>query len=154
MQGVKALVIFIRDSELRDEAGDIPIMDLLQMDEKLAFDDDIVALINTFWKTPVAQKAFSRKNLFQLQDCFSYFADSLQAYPTWGGPQWVPTEEECVRARVRTSGIIEESFEYKNVTFRLYDAGGQRAERRKWIVRFVFRLLIPELTLQFFAALL
>ena len=45
----------------------------------------------------------------------------------------IPSEIDCVRARVRTSGIVEEKFDHGNIVIRLFDAGGQRAERRKWI---------------------
>ena len=36
-------------------------------------------------------------------------------------------------ARVRTSGIVTESYEIDNVIFEMYDVGGQRNERKKWI---------------------
>jgi len=133
VHGLKAMLVFIRDGDLRDEPSDVSLEHIAQLDDKLMLTAESAALINRFWQSAVAQKAFARKNQFQLQDCFAYFVQQLARYPEWGGSKWVPTEEECVRARVRTSGIIEESFLYKNVTFRLYDAGGQRAERRKWI---------------------
>ena len=38
-----------------------------------------------------------------------------------------------LRSRVRTTGIIETTFRYKDLTYRLFDVGGQRSERRKWI---------------------
>ena len=94
---------------------------------------DLAKAINTLMKDPMFLQTYERRSDFQLQDCWKGFADSCANYPTWGGPNWVPNVDECVRARVRTSGIIEEDFMYKGVKFRMYDAGGQRAERRKWI---------------------
>jgi hypothetical protein len=38
-----------------------------------------------------------------------------------------------LRARVRTTGIIETTFRYKDLIYRMFDVGGQRSERRKWI---------------------
>ena len=38
-----------------------------------------------------------------------------------------------LRARVRTSGIIETNFVLENFHFSIIDVGGQRSERRKWI---------------------
>ena len=38
-----------------------------------------------------------------------------------------------MRARVRTSGIVEEKYMIDGVNFRMYDVGGQRNERKKWI---------------------
>jgi len=57
-------------------------------------------------------------------------------FPDWGGPIWIPSEDDCVRSRIRSSGIIEVDFEHEKTKFRVFDAGGQRAERRKWIHAF------------------
>ena len=38
-----------------------------------------------------------------------------------------------LRSRVRTTGIIETTFRYKDLIYRMFDVGGQRSERRKWI---------------------
>jgi hypothetical protein len=41
--------------------------------------------------------------------------------------------DDVMRARVRTSGIVEEKYMIDGVNFRMYDVGGQRNERKKWI---------------------
>ena len=41
-----------------------------------------------------------------------------------------------LRARVRTSGVVAKDFEIKKSKFRMYDVGGQRSERRRWIQYF------------------
>lgn len=46
---------------------------------------------------------------------------------------YVPTEEDVLRARVKTSGVYEMRFQISETTWVLVDVGGQRAERRKWI---------------------
>ncbi|KAA8590496.1 hypothetical protein FQN60_014430, partial [Etheostoma spectabile] len=38
-----------------------------------------------------------------------------------------------MRTRVKTTGIVETHFTFKNLHFRLFDVGGQRSERKKWI---------------------
>jgi G-protein alpha subunit len=48
-------------------------------------------------------------------------------------PDFVPTSNDALRARIRTTGIEEAKFDFDNLTFRMVDVGGQRAERRKWI---------------------
>lgn len=72
----------------------------------------------------------------QMQDCWYVFAEELKKYPSWGGKGWVPSADDCVRARVRTSGVIKEELEIDGVRFIIYDVGGQRAERRKWLHMF------------------
>lgn len=79
------------------------------------------------------QQALLRKNEFQLQDCWMSFAEHLQSWPNWGGPKWLPSIDDCVACRVRTTGIQEEEFKIDSVVFKVVDVGGQRAERRKWI---------------------
>lgn len=46
---------------------------------------------------------------------------------------YVPTEEDILRERAKTTGITETLFRQGNASFRLIDVGGQRSERRKWI---------------------
>jgi len=38
-----------------------------------------------------------------------------------------------LRSRVRTTGIVENEFEIDGNKFRMFDVGGQRNERKKWI---------------------
>ena len=78
----------------------------------------------------------TRKSEYGLQDCWATYVQELRNYPTWGGENWIPSTNDCVIARVRTSGIIEETFMLNGVQFRIFDVGGQRAERRKWIHQF------------------
>lgn len=44
-----------------------------------------------------------------------------------------PTNEDILRARMRTSGIIETKFDLEGLEFTIVDVGGQRTERRKWL---------------------
>jgi hypothetical protein len=46
---------------------------------------------------------------------------------------YVPTEQDILRSRVKTTGITEMSFPVKDTIYKVFDVGGQRSERRKWI---------------------
>lgn len=72
----------------------------------------------------------------QLQDCWFVFKEEFKDYPKWGGVGWIPSADDCVRSRVRTSGVIKEELEIDGLRFLIYDVGGQRAERRKWLHMF------------------
>lgn len=50
-----------------------------------------------------------------------------------GHPTYVPSEEDYLKSRVRTSGIIENTFTIDKLEWIISDVGGQRNERRKWI---------------------
>lgn len=48
-------------------------------------------------------------------------------------PNFVPTDQDILHARLRTTGISETIFELGSLTYRMFDVGGQRSERKKWI---------------------
>jgi guanine nucleotide-binding protein subunit alpha len=56
-------------------------------------------------------------------------------------PNWVPSAQDTLRLRAKTTGIIETRFAINDLTFKLFDVGGQRSERRKWIGAFGQSLL-------------
>jgi hypothetical protein len=55
---------------------------------------------------------------------------------------YLPSEQDVLRSRVRTTGIVETEFEIDGNLFRMFDVGGQRNERKKWI-RHVFFSFFP-----------
>ena len=40
---------------------------------------------------------------------------------------------DVLRSRVRTTGIVQQDFQIKAKKYTMFDVGGQRNERRKWI---------------------
>ncbi|KAI6077554.1 Guanine nucleotide binding protein alpha O [Aix galericulata] len=59
--------------------------------------------------------------------------DYLDSLDRIGAADYQPTEQDILRTRVKTTGIVETHFTFKNLHFRLFDVGGQRSERKKWI---------------------
>ena len=100
-------------------------------DEKLT--EDLATIIGAMWKHPQTQEAFERKSEFQLNDSAAYYFDDLMRISKAG---YIPTEQDVLRSRVRTSGIVQSDFVIKKVSFSMFDVGGQRNERRKWIHAF------------------
>jgi guanine nucleotide-binding protein G(i) subunit alpha len=95
--------------------------------------DEEAADLNTIHADPNFIAAIARSSEFQLQDCWKTYVEALRSYPAWGSAKWLPSISDCVAARVRTSGIQQEDIVLDNVTFKIFDVGGQRAERRKWV---------------------
>jgi len=59
----------------------------------------------------------------------SYF-DSIDRI---GRPDYLPNDQDVLRSRVKTTGITETTFIIGELTYRMFDVGGQRSERKKWI---------------------
>ncbi|XP_035707226.1 guanine nucleotide-binding protein G(s) subunit alpha isoform X2 [Folsomia candida] len=82
------------------------------------------------WKDRGVQTCFERSNEYQLIDCAKYFLDKVSDIKL---TNYTPTEQDILRCRVLTSGIFETRFQVDKVNFHLFDVGGQRSERNKWI---------------------
>jgi len=70
----------------------------------------LVELIGRLWKDTGVQASFVRGNEYALNDSAGYFLDSLDRV---GKSEYVPTEQDVLRTRVRTTGIVEIQFFYK-----------------------------------------
>ena len=86
--------------------------------------------IAVLWLDEGIQAAYANKSKFQLTDSTEYFLKRIHDVVS---PTYVPSQQDILRARARTSGIVETSFVIDNNHFKMYDVGGQRNERKKWI---------------------
>ncbi|CAG0878931.1 unnamed protein product [Darwinula stevensoni] len=82
------------------------------------------------WEDRGVRACYERSNEYQLIDCAKYFLDKVSVF---ADPNYTPTEQDILRCRVLTSGIFETKFTVDKVHFHMFDVGGQRDERRKWI---------------------
>ncbi len=91
---------------------------------------DVGAAIKKLWKDPGIKKVFENKAKFQITDSAEYWFEAIDRI---SNTAYIPTEQDVLRSRVRTSGIVENSYTIEGVQFVMYDVGGQRNERKKWI---------------------
>jgi guanine nucleotide-binding protein G(o) subunit alpha len=94
------------------------------------FSEALLAGMKRLWVDPGLQQCFFRSNEYQLHDSAKYFLDDLDRI---GAKEYETTTQDILRTRVKTTGIVESRFSFKNRYFRLFDVGGQKSERRKWI---------------------
>ncbi|CAG8495635.1 11056_t:CDS:2 [Paraglomus brasilianum] len=91
---------------------------------------DVSAAIKTLWTDAGVQSCFGRSREYQLNDSAKYYFDSIDRIAQ---PDYMPTDQDVLRSRVKTTGITETTFIIGELTYRMFDVGGQRSERKKWI---------------------
>jgi guanine nucleotide-binding protein G(o) subunit alpha len=94
------------------------------------FESELLDAMKKLWNDNGVQQCFNRSNEYQLNDSAKYFLDKLDEI---GSPQYLPSTQDILRTRVKTTGIVEINFTFKDLNFRVFDVGGQRSERKKWI---------------------
>ena len=107
--------------KLRAAAGQMEDIDL---------SGDVGDSLKVLWLDSGVKECYGRSREYQLNDSAAYYLDALDRLCD---SAYIPTEQDVLRTRVKTTGIIETKFEFKNLFFTLIDVGGQRSERKKWI---------------------
>lgn len=92
---------------------------------------EIVTSIRQLWDNESAiKKSYDNRHCLQLLDSSEYLFQNVERI---GEEKYIPIPADILRARLRTTGIVEEDINIHNVPFQFLDVGGQRNERRKWI---------------------
>ncbi|KAJ3289216.1 Guanine nucleotide-binding protein G(t) subunit alpha-2 [Rhizoclosmatium sp. JEL0117] len=89
----------------------------------------LTAAIRTIWTDSGIQYCYSRRTEFQLPDACAYILNDIDRITD---PGYVPTEEDILQTRVITLGVTETKLMVEGTPYRIFDFGGQRAERKKW----------------------
>ncbi|KAI7880854.1 G-protein alpha subunit [Lichtheimia hyalospora FSU 10163] len=93
---------------------------------------ELSAAISSIWRDDVVAQLLDEKDGsdFYLMDSASYFFENAERI---GEPGYVPCEQDVLRARSKTTGITETRFKMGQLDIHMFDVGGQRSERKKWI---------------------
>jgi len=92
--------------------------------------EEVAAAVRGLWADKGVQSCYARRNEFQLNDSAQYYFENIDRIAS---RSYTPNQQDVLRARVMTTGIIETSFEYRSKIYKVFDVGGQRSERKKWI---------------------
>jgi len=90
-------------------------------------------LVKKLWANTGVKEAWAKRSGFQVLECLEYYCKEIDRI---SAPGYIPTQQDILQARVRTSGIVEEKYVIDGVQFVMFDVGGQRNERKKWIHAF------------------
>jgi GTPase SAR1 family protein len=94
-------------------------LDIMTMEDIVNFckDEEIISLF------------IKNQHMLQLPESTPYFFEHISRIID---EKYIPTQEDCLRSRIRTSGASEFTFKVKDINYHIVDVGGQRSERRKW----------------------
>nr|GAT55386.1 predicted protein [Mycena chlorophos] len=90
------------------------------------------------WAHPSVREILSRSGL-RLQEESGFFLDEIKVVTA---PGYVPTDEHVLRARLKTLGVSEHRMRLSEPNggftreFRIFDVGGQRSMRARWVPYF------------------
>jgi guanine nucleotide-binding protein G(i) subunit alpha len=93
-------------------------------------DEELAKHITSLWKDSGIQQTYSMRAKYQLTDSAPYFFGKMDVIKQ---DDYIPTKDDVLRSRVRTTGIVENEFNIDGNQFKMFDVGGQRNERKKWI---------------------
>jgi len=91
---------------------------------------DVADAIRSLWRDPSILDAVRRSREFQLNVSAVYYFNAIERMAS---ASYLPTDQDILRSRVKTTGIAETTFKVGELTYKLFDVGGQRSERKKWI---------------------
>ena len=78
---------------------------------------------------------YSSKSMFQCPGTLgmltspSYYSNIDRLFAR----DYLPSDQDVLRSRLRTTGITETLFELGQLNYHMFDVGGQRSERKKWV---------------------
>uniref|UniRef100_G1QFL7 Guanine nucleotide-binding protein G(o) subunit alpha n=1 Tax=Myotis lucifugus TaxID=59463 RepID=G1QFL7_MYOLU len=99
-----------------------------RMEDTEPFSPELLSAMVRLWGDSGIQECFNRSREYQLNDSAKYYLDSLDRI---GASDYQPTEQDILRTRVKTTGIVETHFTFKNLHFspRLWVSDGGRSRR-------------------------
>lgn len=97
--------------------------------------EKIKQAITALWLDECIQNIWNIRSRFQIPDSARHFFDKMDAICD---KHYLPTDEDCLLSRYQTTGIVQQEFDIhqnkKQIhNFQVYDVGGQRNQRTKWI---------------------
>ncbi|KAI9770849.1 MAG: Guanine nucleotide-binding protein alpha-2 subunit, partial [Candelina submexicana] len=132
----KALIGAMRQFEIEPgnaqnrEYGDYLMDYTVDADPHTALEPTVGEAITSLWKDVSIAAVLEHQSEFYLMDSAPYFFDEAKRIAS---PDYIPIEADVLRARTKTTGIYETRFTMGQLSIHMFDVGGQRSERKKWI---------------------
>jgi GTPase SAR1 family protein len=112
------------DTANEKRAGTMLSLTLADMDETK------MGMFSALWADGGVKQAIKRQVEFHLIDSAEFV---LQHTARLLSTKYVPTEQDILRSRIATTGIVNFNFVIDDTNFKMFDVGGQRGERKRWM---------------------
>ncbi|KAK9480962.1 guanine nucleotide binding protein, alpha subunit [Lipomyces japonicus] len=129
LEAMESLRIPLGDARFNAAYADV-VYGLPNQIEAETLAPEIGIAISSLWQDSGVLATFRRSREYQLNDSAHYYFDSIERI---ADPYYVPNDQDVLRSRVKTTGITETTFDIGEFRYRMFDVGGQRSERKKWI---------------------
>lgn len=136
LHGMQAVVKEMPTHKLEVSSKTKPRMERLMAlkDYEETLTPTIAPTLQTVWNDPAVQRCHVLMTQqpvgVQPNDHLRFFMGRLQALCH---PKYEPSDQDIVWTKTRTTGIVDEDISIDGFSFLLYDMGGQRHERTKWL---------------------
>eukprot|EP00037_Helgoeca_nana_P000753 m.23500 g.23500 ORF g.23500 m.23500 type:complete len:362 (+) comp10997_c0_seq1:83-1168(+) len=130
LEGMYSLKINLEEQHRKKEVRTILECYRKEETDRKVLTPEIATAVKELLKDSGVQDALAQSNKFQLNDSAKYYFNRVDEIAK---PGYCPTQDDVLRSRVQTTGIIETQFRFKGMIFNVIDVGGQRTERKKWI---------------------
>ncbi|KAG7280598.1 hypothetical protein CRUP_028324 [Coryphaenoides rupestris] len=117
------------DAARKEDACQVFVL-CAEAEEQAALPEELARVMRRLWADGGVRRCFTRSREYQLNDSAAYYLNDLDRIAQ---ADYIPTQQDVLRTRVKTTGIVETHFTFKDLHFKMFDVGGQRSERKKWI---------------------
>ncbi|ETO12496.1 trimeric G-protein alpha o subunit [Reticulomyxa filosa] len=124
------------------EGADDAIQYIQDLPNGSVVDEDVAKAVQILWKEEAIKAAFEERGILKVEDSSEYFFNEVQRIAQ---ADYSPNTAVCLyktikkkkkdilRVRHRTTGVVEQRLFIHGTKFQIFDVGGQRSERKKWI---------------------
>lgn len=92
--------------------------------------------IRALWRDPEVRNVLSRRRV-RMEESAGFYLNDIDRITAL---RYIPTDDDVLRARLKTIGVVEHSFMVEgggshgksSVEWRIYDVGGARQQRQAW----------------------
>ncbi|CAD5119654.1 DgyrCDS8248 [Dimorphilus gyrociliatus] len=131
---MKRLDIKLEDEKLEESSNYLLTKCIEDSSE---YPDEFYDHTSNLWSDKGVLKCYKRSAEYQLIDCAKYFLDKIHVIRR---EDYLPTEQDILHCRTLTNTIQKIEFTITEnkfkIPFHVFDVGGQRGERKKWIQMF------------------